>query len=218
MRRSIRPLAPLAGVLLASTALTACGNDGQQDADFEDAPAQEESTAPDPEPTADPEDQDNEDDDADNRDDTDDRDDAGEAIGPLDPQDAIETISYELPGDSSTTVDVGLHGLRVEGEVMLLELSFTGQFYGNNPMNIYAMMGGSVYPELNDREHLKQYTVIGTGHDRWSTPSTNAGHRYESGQTAPYWAYYAAPVDDIDTITVTVIPGAVEFEDVEIER
>ena len=58
MRRSIRPLAPLAGVLLATTALTGCGNDGHQDADFEDAPAQEESPAPDLESTTDPEDPD----------------------------------------------------------------------------------------------------------------------------------------------------------------
>lgn len=143
---------------------------------------------------------------------------ASSSTGPLNPEDAIETITHEVPGDSSTSVEVGFHGLRVEGEVMLLELSFTGEFYGSQPMNVYSMLGGTaIYPELNDRQNLKQYTVIGSGHNRWSTPATNSASHYESGQTAPYWAYYAAPVDDIETITVSVIPGSVEFEDVEIE-
>ncbi|WP_022873585.1 hypothetical protein [Nesterenkonia alba] len=138
--------------------------------------------------------------------------------GPLDPADALETVEYEVPGEAGNTVTVGLHDLRVEGEVMLLELSFTGEFSNRDSNNIFMMFGGTaIYPELNDRENLKQYTVIGQGHDRWATDSTNSGHQYESGQTAPYWAYYAAPVDEIDTLTVSVIPGAVEFEDVEID-
>lgn len=140
------------------------------------------------------------------------------STGPLDPEDAIETVVYEVPGESGTTIEVGLHDLRIVDEVMLLELSFTGEFYGEDAQNIYNMFNlVAIYPELNDRENLKQYTVIGSGQNRWSTPSTNSGQAYESGQTAPYWAYYAAPVDDIDTITVTVLPGAIEFEDVEID-
>ncbi|GAA1188780.1 hypothetical protein GCM10009674_30370 [Nesterenkonia xinjiangensis] len=140
------------------------------------------------------------------------------SAGPLDPDDAIEAIAYEVPGESSSTIDVGLHDLRVEDDVMLLELSFTGDFAGDDAKNIYTMFSRTaVYPELNDRENLTQYTVIGDSHNRWATDSTNSGVQYESGQTAPYWAYYPAPVDDIETIAVTVVPGAVEFEDVEID-
>ncbi|MCT1605881.1 hypothetical protein M3B43_00820 [Nesterenkonia massiliensis] len=222
--RAARRTTTLAALAAGLVFMTACAPEGEAEFAEASGPAGEsepasaepaEETAAEsgethePEPTAEETDPAAEDDSADS---------ADAAAMPLDPQDAIETISYEVPGDSNTTVEVGLHSLRVEGEVMLLELTFTGEFYGQDTSNIYQMFGGhAVYPELNDRENLKQYTVIGSGSSRWSTPATNSGFHYESGQTAPYWAYYAAPVDDIETITVSVIPGAIEFEDVEID-
>ncbi|GAA1450113.1 hypothetical protein ACFP47_01855 [Nesterenkonia lacusekhoensis] len=139
--------------------------------------------------------------------------------GPLDPEDAIETIVYEVPGESSNSVEVGLHSLRVVDEVMLLELSFTGEFYDRDEHAVFGMFGGeNLYPVLNDRQNLKQYTLLGPSEwDTWSTDVGASSLRYESGQTAPYWGYYSTPIDDIDSITVTVVPGAIEFEDVEID-
>lgn len=178
-----------------------------EDADAEDAPEDED------EPTQDGAAQEEEDDDAD--------DEAGSAgqEGPLDPEDAIETIVYEVPGESSNSVEVGLHSLRVVDEVMLLELSFTGEFYDRDEHAVFGMFGGEdLYPVLNDRQNLKQYTLLGPSEwDTWSTDVGATSLNYESGQTAPYWGYYSAPIDDIDSITVTVVPGAIEFEDVEID-
>ena len=69
--------------------------------------------------------------------------------GPLDPEDAIETIVYEVPGESSNSVEVGLHSLRVVDEVMLLELSFTGEFYDRDEHAVFGMFGGEdLYPCL----------------------------------------------------------------------
>lgn len=178
-----------------------------EDADAEDAPEDED------EPTQDGAAQEEEDDDAD--------DESGSAgqEGPLDPEDAIETIVYEVPGESSNSVEVGLHSLRVVDEVMLLELSFTGEFYDRDEHAVFGMFGGeNLYPVLNDRQNLKQYTLLGPSEwDTWSTDVGASSLNYESGQTAPYWGYYSAPIDDIDSITVTVVPGAIEFEDVEID-
>lgn len=132
------------------------------------------------------------------------------------PDEAIETITYDLPEDSAEVI-VGLHTLRVEGEVMLLELSFTPQngrgTYGFNNLN----QGRTLMPLLNDRENLKQYSVLGSGGNRWASNTTVSGTRIENGQTIMYYAYYAAPEDDIDTINISVIDGLVEFTDAEIE-
>lgn len=48
------------------------------------------------------------------------------------------------------------------------------------------------------------------------TPADPLNPAAKSGQTLMYWAYFAAPEDDIDTISVGV--GQVEFTDVVIER
>lgn len=134
------------------------------------------------------------------------------------PEDAIETMTYDPAVRDLESVTVGLHSLRVEDDVMLLELSFTPEggssTYGFNNFN----QGRALVPVLNDRENLKQYRVIGSGGNRWASDSTTASTQIESGQTVMFHAYYAAPEDDIETINVSVIEGLVEFEDVEIER
>ncbi len=140
---------------------------------------------------------------------------------PVGPDDAIETIVYQLPGADErdeATVTVGLHALRVDGEVTVLELSFTPEFRGEDTYSIYEMNGGNrISPVLNDRENLKQYTVLGgSGYDGWATDSGPLQPEVASGQTLRYWAHFAAPEDDIDTLSVGV--GPVEFENVTLER
>lgn len=141
---------------------------------------------------------------------------------PVGPEDALHTITYDLPGAderAEATVTVGLHSLRQEGEVLALELSFTPHFRGDGEYSIYEMHDrNSITMVLNDRQNLKQYTVLGSGGGSrgWQTDTGPLNPAAKSGQTLMYWAYFAAPEDDIDTISVGV--GQVEFTDVVIER
>lgn len=101
---------------------------------------------------------------------------------------------------------------------MLLELSFTPEggrdsTYGFNNFS----QGRGISPLLNDRENLKQYSVLSSGGNGWSSDTSVTSTQVESGQSIMYYAYYAAPEDDIDTINITVIDGLVEFADAEIE-
>lgn len=134
------------------------------------------------------------------------------------PEDAVESQAYDLP-ERDLEVTVGLHTLRVEDDVMLLELSFTpeGDGGGTHGFNDFSM-GRGVEPVLTDRENLKQYTIVGSGGDRWASNSGVTSTPVESGQTVMFYAYYSAPQDDIDTVDVTVIDGLVVFDDVEIEQ
>ncbi|MEE6280708.1 hypothetical protein [Georgenia sunbinii] len=212
-RRSITAIVLSA---LAVGSLTACGDDAT--AEFEPAassspssspvtaPSAPEPAGPEEKPTEDAGDDDSE---------------QPAAQGPVGPADAIDTITYALPGAderAEATATVGLHSLRVDGETMLLELSFTPEFNGDDTYGIYEMNGGSkLMPVLNDRQNLKQYTVLSVnGSTEWATGTVNADPKVSSGQTLHYWGYFAAPEDDIDTISVGV--GTVEFDDVTIER
>lgn len=146
------------------------------------------------------------------------------SAAPVGPQDAIDTITYEVIDSRGrpATVTLGLHSLQEEGEVMRLELSFTPEFEGDFHLRAFEMIGRKnadyyVRPVLNDRENLKQYTVLEDEEgNQWATPTDLGTPGVASGQTLRYWAYFAAPEDDIDTISVGV--DHVEFENVPIER
>lgn len=210
-RRTVATLA-LAGLAVAG--LTACGDD--EPAEFD---AAEQSTdgaeAQSPEPKSDAQEADG------------DAEPEGKAAaepvstGPVGPQDALETITYEIPGadpQEEATVTIGLHSLQHEGDVMRLELSFTPEFRGDGTYNLYGLHSQRIAPVLNDRQNLKQYTVLGSGggNTGWQTDTGPGNQRARSGQTLMYWGYFAAPEDDIDTLAVAV--GYVEFDDVSIER
>ena len=200
--------ATVALVLLGAGTLTACSTDEPAAFDPEPAAAAElpeNGTAVPDKPTAEPEDG------------------AASAepvrTGPVGPDDAVQTITFDLPGADpreEATVTVGLHSLRVEGEVMALELSFTPEFKGDGTYGIYDMHDDvAIHPVINDRANLKQYTVLG-GYNGWQTDTGPLAPEARSGQTLQYWGYFAAPEDDIDTVSVGV--GMVEFTDVTIER
>lgn len=211
-----RSLTALTLLMLAAGTLTACGTD--EPAEF-DTPQTQESPEPETTAPADPS----------TKDETGDADgdakatpdpDAAAPTSIVGPEDAIDTIVYELPGADArddATVTVGLHSLQVEGQTMRLELSFTPEFRGEGTYGIYDMNDDSrLAPVLNDRANLKQYVVLKDGSRDWATSTVNADPKAASGQTLRYWAYFAAPEDDIDTIAVSI--GMVEFDDVTITR
>lgn len=142
----------------------------------------------------------------------------------VDPAEAIATLDYALPSDEiEGTMTVGLHHLRRRGETLELLLTFTPQFSGPEAHTLWDLHGGNhamVGPALFDRENLTRYDILTTNGgwsaaERWS--SEQAEHELTSGTSQPYWATFAAPVDDIDVLDVS-LPAGATFEDVQIEE
>lgn len=142
----------------------------------------------------------------------------------IDPADAVSTITYTLPSDEiEGTMTVGFHHLRARGATMELLLTYTPDFTGDQARTLWELHGknhSNVAPALFDRVNLKRYDILrngGTwdGEEIWN--SKQAEHTLSSGDTQAYWANFAAPEDDIETLDIG-IPGAPEFEDVPIDK
>lgn len=138
--------------------------------------------------------------------------------GPIDPADALQTVEYNIPAsDIDGSITLGLHHLQVKDSTMELLLTFTPEFSSggvNNLYNLHGNNGGLANPALFDRENLTRYSALRADSESWSTHVV--GPRVSSGETIVYWANYAVPEVDIETINVG-IPAAPEFEDVEID-
>lgn len=139
--------------------------------------------------------------------------------GMIDPDDAIHTVEYNIPSSNiEGTMTLGLHYLQVRDNTLELLLTFTPEFDQHDTHTLYALHGNNgalARPALFDRENLKQYSPLRS--DRgvaWETDVV--GPHVASGETLVFWANFAVPEDDIDTINVGT-PAAPEFEDVEID-
>lgn len=148
---------------------------------------------------------------------------AGERSASVVPADAAETITYDIPSEGiDGTVTVGLHHLERRGQTLELLLTYTPEFSGNETQTLFDLHAGDhslVAPALFDRENLKRYDILRVG-GAWDTGAhwaTSQGKvELASGETQPYWATFAAPEDEIDTLNVAV-PAGPEFQDVTIE-
>lgn len=72
---------------------------------------------------------------------------------------------------------------------------------------------------LTDRSNLKQYQLLTDaelGAVRWASDSVYT--TTTDGQTVLWWGYYAAPQDDIDSVTIQVTDTHPVVDDVPIER
>lgn len=143
-----------------------------------------------------------------------------EAAAP-DLREAEQTVTVPTfePGMGEVTVEV--YPLEVEEDVMRLSLAFTPDLDSGDSIRTDQMFdtvgpGRLMLPTLNDRQNLKEYSILGASgmsDSGWSTGSQEIG----DGDTASYWAYYSAPEDDIDSISVAVAAGMPEFDEVSIE-
>lgn len=207
---------------IAALGLTGCSPD-EESAEFEDTESASGEDAADSEEQEDESSAaDSEDDDADE--DQEAGDDSSDSVaqtveGPIDPDDAVQTVEYSIPTtDLDGTITLGLHHLKVRENTLELLLTFTPEFDQHDTHNLYNLHsnnGAFATPALFDRQNLKRYDPLtGDASQSWST--NVVGLQAHSGETIAYWANFAVPEDDIDTINVG-IPSAPEFADVEID-
>lgn len=147
--------------------------------------------------------------------------------------DAVQTITYPVEGYDGE-ITMGLLPLAVQGESMQVTVVFEPQFDNEDDSVEFSDLHGETSPVLapvvNDRENMKAYNV-----PRETTNPHVQGGGWIPGQFASgtwasaigdvevssggqyvHWANFPAPEDDIDTVDVAVVPGAQEFQDVQI--
>ena len=130
----------------------------------------------------------------------------GARVEEFGPDDAVAELTVTLPTSPEDEVTWGVLPLRVEGEVMTLRLAVTPNFGSvgeNASISLYdCMQRASFAPVLVDLEHLKEYSVIRDTGLPWVSDPVYT--KAVNGQTMLAWAVYAAPQDDINTITVRI--------------
>ncbi len=160
---------------------------------------------------------------------------SGEDVTP-DPEEALESVTYAMQGSLEGEMTMGIHGLEVGEQGMLLTLTFVPEYEmeDGEPAHFVQDMHSVdldnitsfLLPVVSDRENLKAYQVpreerIDTG-GGWQVDTVQAWAsevdvQIRPGETFTLWAYYPTPEDDIETADVAVVPGAPEFRDVPIE-
>ncbi|PZR53527.1 hypothetical protein DNL40_08505 [Xylanimonas oleitrophica] len=134
-----------------------------------------------------------------------------------DPDDVIADGTFTVPGSRDDQVRVGIQRLAVEGDVMNLRLVLT-PLYDNDgsAVSVFQMFDQTIGIVLIDRENLKEYRAVHWTAGTWSTDAVHA--KAFEGESVGYQTWFAAPVDDIDTIDVQLHASWPVFEDVPIVR
>lgn len=209
--------------VVATLALTACAPENEA-AEFEDA-----------EETADVSEEEGPAEDTQEDDASEDREDVT-----LEPEEAIENITYAFQDeDHDGEITMGLHGLEVGDQGMLLTVSFVPEYDESEDVLEFGEMHDTsldyLLPLVSDRENFKAYYVPHTGEggpgamqdypmSGWSTSTAGeawaseiGGREAPSGEPMVLSTYFPIPEDDIDTVDIAVVPGVQEFTDVQID-
>lgn len=145
---------------------------------------------------------------------------AAAGINLLDLGDPIGTVTIPatVEGDDEATMDVSLYGLRRDGNTVVATYSFHVNSDGGStdPRWIWHYLGQNAWgPFLVDADNLKRHDVLGSGLTRTMTASQ--GTKFRPGTTFYAYASFAAPPENVTTMTVHLVDGAPGVPDVEIQ-
>jgi hypothetical protein len=148
---------------------------------------------------------------------------SGAGVEDADLEDVLVEQTVAQPADPDDLTTVGVRSLRVEGDVMVLELAVTPDFASvsdSSTLSLYDIwrgVAGTFQPTLLDRVNLKRYQVVQAGAGR-SFASDAVYTRTVNGQPVRAYAVFAAPEDDIEVIDVVLADAWPAFTDVPVER
>lgn len=134
----------------------------------------------------------------------------GEPIG-------VATMPAVVEGDPEATMDVALYSLERDGNTVQATFSFhvNSEDGADDPRWIYHYLGSQGWrPFLIDTVNLTRHDVMGAGQTRAMTDYSGA--QFRPGTTFYAYASFAAPPEDVTTMTVHVVDGAPAITDVEI--
>lgn len=135
--------------------------------------------------------------------------------------DSFVEQTVPVDGSETDTVTVGVQSLVVTGEIMTLTLVYTPSLGSREPderIDLYDVLSpdSALHPTLLDRQSFKEYSVIKDGGESWTTDVFDLD--VTNGKPAVFWAVYAAPQDDVDTMDIRVSSAWPEFTGVPIAR
>ncbi|MCL2424519.1 MAG: hypothetical protein FWD11_11625 [Micrococcales bacterium] len=115
-----------------------------------------------------------------------------------------KTQRYPVPGVANAEVEVGVLGLRIDGDVQMLELVFTPRFGNegkNEDITLGEMLGGysstDFGPRLIDQKNLKIYSNVRASPGNAKTVNFDPLYVY---------AVFAKPEDDNMEFDLSLIP------------
>ena len=143
--------------------------------------------------------------------------DSGAGVDAVDTSKVLAKQVYKIPGSQDKTT-FGVLSLKVQGKTMVLKMAMTPYFASTSQsetVNLFEMAGEqTMWPRLEDRANLKEYSIIASHQWASDVVSTKAAN----GEPAVWWGVYAAPEDDIKAVDIRVMDGMPEFTNVPIQR
>lgn len=143
---------------------------------------------------------------------------AGEAgVDPTEPPEPIATV--EAPATDSTgeptTLTVDLLEARREDELLVLTVRFTPAEGDGKPQWLYHYLGQETWaPQVIDTTNLRVHNVVkGEGQPK-PLLTDYQGTKFGPGQRYYAFAVFAAPPEDVESVTVNVVGGAESLTEV----
>ena len=137
---------------------------------------------------------------------------AGEAgVDPEEPPEPIATV--EAPATDSTgeptTLTVDLLEARREDELLVLTFRFTPAEGDGKPQWLYHYLGQQTWaPQVIDTTNLRVHNVVKVEGKPKPLLTDYQGTKFGPGQRYYAFAVFAAPPEDVESVTVNVVGGA----------
>lgn len=133
-------------------------------------------------------------------------DDVGEAL-------ATATVPATVQGDEDATMEVAVHSMVRDGDVVHGTFSFQVQSdaRGVAPAWIYSYLGNRSWkPYFIDTVNLTRHDVVSGSGLKAATSSQDL--KFLPGQTVYGYAIFAAPPQDVTTVTLSLVEGTPTVE------
>ena len=128
------------------------------------------------------------------------------------------TVPAVVEGDNAATMDVSLYSLTRDGETVVAVYSFhvNSETGADTAKALYHYLGNRRWtPHLIDTTNLTRHDVLAGGTTQAMTDSQRA--HFRPGQTLFAYAAFAAPPEDVDTMTASVVDGGAVVQEVPVQ-
>ncbi len=132
---------------------------------------------------------------------------------------ATATVPGQIDGDPAATLDIAVLQLRRSGKTVVLTYSVTPHTTQDKADNLYQWFGESgTQPTLVDTTNLRLHRIPEQSNGVSGDVMTNLVNlKAASGQTVYVYAVFAAPPDDVTTMSVNVADGIPAMIDVPVQ-
>lgn len=132
-------------------------------------------------------------------------------VDPSSPPEPISSVT--MPGHTTdgdeVELAVDLFGLKRQDELVVLTIGITPDADADGRPSSFLSWTGDVWsPQLIDTQNLKSHSVVEADGKRLQTGTAAISTKFGPGQTYYLYAAFAAPPQDVTTMTVKLVDGA----------